>query len=515
MPRPPRSASTKPDDVRSEVRVFGLEDLLDHVLAGRLRSTEFTYPSRWTARDAEHLLDSMSRGYPTGSLLLWQRPAAADVLRIGSVTLAAPPRFLAWQVVDGQQRLAALTRVFAGAGHGVESFALHFDLETETFTRLPRKTAPSPHHLPLTEVLDAERLRRWIRQSGRPRDEQPAFRLRERLLAYSFPAWIIHTNEENAVWEIYARVHQAGHPVTPNKLHHIGQAARSGPRVRGPRATAKAMGFGILEDTLVERLVRAVHVPLQAPADTDARLERAASHLLAFLVQDAQISHRSLVPEDALLSILTAFFDRFPQPHPRSRELLTRWLWRASIRTATAPGSLDVRPGLAALHDADEARAVQALLATVPRSPAILPTRRFDADSAVGRLQLLAMQDRGPLHLVHAGPLPITSARAMSRPLLPRAPEEWRPHLANYIVHPALPGGLRAALLKVEDPAVLASHAITPDAHQLLRRRDLPGFLAARAETLETHMNAFLARHTRWEQSDRPPLAALTIGDED
>lgn len=141
---------------RPRAHTFTIEDLIAEVRGGRLRIPIFQRPLKWQPHDVLKLLDSVYCGYPIGTLLLWLRPASADHLVFGSVTIEAPARADAWWVVDGQQRLLALTRALTGSGDALESFAAYFDLHTEKFIRPPRD--PAPHQVPMTVVLDAERL---------------------------------------------------------------------------------------------------------------------------------------------------------------------------------------------------------------------------------------------------------------------------------------------------------------------------------------------------------------------
>lgn len=162
-------------------RTFTVEALVAEVLAGRLRIPKFQRPLKWQQRDVLKLLDSIYCGYPIGTLLLWQRPAEADRLVFGSLAIDAPARTDALWVVDGQQRLLALTRALAGSGDAREPFAAYFDLHTQQFIRPPRDT-PTPHQVPLTVALDAERLMEWLLDPPLPAGERKlGIRLGKRL----------------------------------------------------------------------------------------------------------------------------------------------------------------------------------------------------------------------------------------------------------------------------------------------------------------------------------------------
>ena len=77
-------------------------------MAGRVRIPKFQRPLRWDAKDVLSLLDSVYRGYPIGTLLFWRRPAEADPIVHGTVSIAAPAVTDALWVVDGQQRIISL-----------------------------------------------------------------------------------------------------------------------------------------------------------------------------------------------------------------------------------------------------------------------------------------------------------------------------------------------------------------------------------------------------------------------
>src|SRR6266540_3193737 len=93
---------------RSDAARYKIEQLLDFVRRGYIRIPRFQRGLRWTSTDVERLFDSIYRGFPVGTLLFWQRPANADTVEIGPVTIKAPTLSDALWVVDGQQRITSL-----------------------------------------------------------------------------------------------------------------------------------------------------------------------------------------------------------------------------------------------------------------------------------------------------------------------------------------------------------------------------------------------------------------------
>ena len=63
---------------RPTATTLTVRELIHKVQTGRVRVPRFQRPLRWRQAQVVDLLDSISRGYPIGSLLLWRRPAAAE-----------------------------------------------------------------------------------------------------------------------------------------------------------------------------------------------------------------------------------------------------------------------------------------------------------------------------------------------------------------------------------------------------------------------------------------------------
>jgi hypothetical protein len=108
------------------------------------------------------------------------------------------------------------------------------------------------------------------------------------------------------------------------------------------------------------------------------------------------------------------------------------------------------------------------------------------------------------------------------------ARSDRRDSLANRLLHPPVMGlrgrtvgvnadspALRNAIIECQDPDILESHAIGDDAHKALRADDFQRFFRYRERSLRAIVDQFVASRARWNESDRPPLKALVIGDED
>lgn len=88
--------------------------LVDMYKRGELRLPEIQRHYVWRATRVRDLLDSLYRGYPSGSILMWEtdEPVPTRDFAIAQETTAFAGRRL---LLDGQQRLTSLTAVLGGA----------------------------------------------------------------------------------------------------------------------------------------------------------------------------------------------------------------------------------------------------------------------------------------------------------------------------------------------------------------------------------------------------------------
>ncbi len=262
-----------------------------------------------------------------------------------------------------------------------------------------------------------------------------------------------------------------------------------------------------------------------------SELARSARATLRFLVEDAKIPHLSLLPYQQPLYALSRFFQRHPEPHPRSRELLARWLWRGALTGAHDGDAISTREMLAAV-DGHEHDSVQALLRGLPPAPdPNVDLGGFAFSHARSKIQLLALLELQPLDLrtgmsvladssetddepdgdeVAASSDSDDRIKRLVRPILPHPPD-LAGSLANRALHPGVRTGLARAIVACPHPDRLLTHAISPEAAQALRAGDELGFLVLRGHELLRGLADLTARRAAWDEPDFPPVDALRV----
>lgn len=541
-----------PLERRPEARAIRVEDLLAEVKRGRIRIPAFQRALRWENEDARKLLDSIYRGYPIGTLLLWETNAQAEDLHFGSLTIEAPLRPDAWWVVDGQQRVVSLIRVLLTTHPSTDEFSLYFDLDARansedspefTLATAVKNLKEDPARwLPLAVVLDSEQLFQWMldqRPEGHRREQ--AVRVGKRIREYDIPTYVVHTDSEETLREIFGRVNSSGKQLKAVEVFDALHGARAVNRpatVRDIVEELRELSFGTVEQKILYRLLRVLtgadvtdrggkgvlrlsdEEARKAYADTAV----AAKQVIQFLKLDVGIVHYDLLPYKQPLVTLGKFFHHHPTPLPRSRELLARWLWRGALNGAHRGDTVSTRRALDQIDQFDEEKSVQRMLTQVANIPNETPSAKepFNFRFAYGKLQTLALIELMPRDLGTGTPLAIPKlferTEGEEEAPIPEitfsASNGLERSAANRLLHPKKIG-MRQLLSNCLDKSTLKSHAVTPEAHEALRNGDVQAFLQLRAATLDKHFNKFFAHRARWEDTDRPSVSSLAITEED
>src|SRR5690242_876522 len=118
--------------IRSGSQSYDIATILDLARNGTIRVPDFQRAYVWDAGDVLRLFDSIYRGFPIGTILLWNRPGPAETIRFGQISVDAEARPDALWVVDGQQRLTSLFGCLARENKGIDDrFEVYFNLATQ------------------------------------------------------------------------------------------------------------------------------------------------------------------------------------------------------------------------------------------------------------------------------------------------------------------------------------------------------------------------------------------------
>ena len=216
--------------------IIAVSDLLEGVNAGVIRIPRFQRPYVWGPDDMIQLFDSVLRGYPIGSLLIWQtdRDDITSLETLGPITLPQDGPPTRQYVVDGHQRLATLLGVLMlPENHPRDRrddwrWWIAYDLRIEQFVHIKQAAATIPlHQLPLRSVLRtvdfARRTREMLASEDLHEDEvdkllDRADHVQNRVREYRVPMTVMRSGSLDDAVTIFARVNQRGRDMTPDQM---------------------------------------------------------------------------------------------------------------------------------------------------------------------------------------------------------------------------------------------------------------------------------------------------------
>lgn len=508
-----------------------VDDLIRLARDGKIRMPRFQRGFGWGERDVDKLFDSIWRGFPIGSLLLWDRAAPAGTVAFGSYVVEAEETESALWVVDGQHRLTALVATLTRHADAAPPFQLFFDLAAERFVRRGNRRAVPVGWLPLDLLLDTSQLiDHLIEQRAGGLDDTGMSRAREvaaTISNYRIPLNIVKTDDEGVLREIFYRMNSAGRRMTAAEVFRALHAALD-PGAAGDLKTfvddVNARGFGALREDTILRCVLAVRggdvyrdfeqefSDGSDPVETFAKTSRALEHVFAFLRDDAMIPHVRALPYNGVLPILTRFFALHPEPHSRTRNLLRRWVWRGSMAWGRDVGAL--RQAVQDV-DEDELASVKRLLDAVGRRGELeVDLDAVQLNKAATKMNIALLSSLRPLDLRDGAAIDVASLLDDDGPgALLEVSQPTKPPLAGRLLHPALEVTDIVPLLQGASDDALASHVVPREAVEALLAGDVDKFARLRAEHLLVRLNEQRRRLAEPAADDTPPIATLTIPD--
>jgi hypothetical protein len=552
-------------------RVYDVEQVVDLVRAGEMRIPDFQRPFRWGIADAIRLFDSILRGYPVGSLLLWERRAEESRIRVGALNINAPAQDRALWVVDGQQRVTTLANALSSEASVDDRFALSFNLVTQQF--VPGVGDKRAVVVPLPVLFELQDLMNWFRQKPEAMDYfDAATSAAKKIRQFKIPASVVETQDEWVLRDIFDRLNNYGKRLTRaevfSALHRVrdgGSKGSAGVIEEIIGYLAEDLQFGDVDGDTVLRAVLARRGPditreIRGEFDDDRRgisefpgedadtafheAQKALERAVRFLQHQADVPHFAFLPYRHLMIVLARFFAHHPELSERETQLLRRWFWRAAAAGPEIfPGSTTgtARALCSRVIPGDLPGTFSGLLAAVPKDKVGYPdVEHFRTNHATGKMiacSLWALEPRSLRDgsiierstLIDALGEAQTPRLALTA-IVPRRglPDDIADSAARWLMVP----GLEAAPSEV--PALLAnspsaadksemaeqewklarhSHAVTQGAADALARCDPADFVRIRTESLRDKLISFM--DSRWEFGfeDTPSLDRFVLDD--
>lgn len=539
---------------RSRNDQLKIQELVRLVKEGRVRVPEFQRSFRWAPDDVLALFDSILRGYPFGSLLLWKRSAPAARLKVGAIAIDAPEVSDALWVVDGQQRITSLVNaVDPVAGALDERFRIAYSLHGRKF--VSAKALKGSLGIPLADLFDLTRAFAWLQQNPDAVEHAAEIqRVTGLLRDVEVSASVIEQADEGVLRVVFDRINSAGKRLRGSEIFDAihGSTELVGGQPLTVEAIAdrldQATDFGRLDEQIVYQAIlvrrhpdvtrdahmefsaeRAALTPFGPESKSDAyqRTEAALEHVIRFLQDRAGIPHFTFVPFRFHLLVLTRFFGLFDAPTGRNLELLSRWFWRstaAASRLGYTGSTGDIRTLAGLVAAGDESGSVQRLLeATNPGEPVPAPALdKFRTNSSSSKIIMAALWARHPIDPATGEMLTISdlaaylsgenSPSAVALEIFPRRILGTEASSAANRVIATIDRDVFVANL--DSPQLLESLLLDGRMLDAINNRDHEAFIYRRTETLAQYLRSFLDDRTGAGFEITPPLSEFDFDDD-
>ena len=199
---------------------MSIRSLMDKVTAGTIRIPAFQRGFVWDGERVAFFMDSLYKGYPFGSILLWRtRSKLQHERQIGPFELQdVDVEYPIDYVLDGQQRLTSLFGVFQTEltpEHHDGRFDIHFDftadetLQGAQFFSLGADEVDVSRHFPLNVLFDVKRYREATKDlQGDQLTTVDG--LYERFKEIQVPTQTFETDDKARVAIVFERVNRLG-----------------------------------------------------------------------------------------------------------------------------------------------------------------------------------------------------------------------------------------------------------------------------------------------------------------
>lgn len=301
-----------------------IRSLVNSIDSGEIRLPEIQRAYVWKASQIAGLIDSLYRGYPSGSLLLWETDSEVEERNAAIEGPNQAPLTKPQYLLDGQQRLTSLHRVVKGH----QNARVVFNVESERFQLESAATKKDSRWTPVGPLLsETEGLFGLVGALAKKLPNLPPDTIIARLErvrkigAYLYYIEVVEQLPYDEVTEIFVRVNSRGRPLRAVDLALATISARWPGVVDKLEAEAErwtAEGYRHINVGFLARALAALatdtatlrgfaSTPVIRLEDGWDRVRQGLEHLVPLLKHNADIATSALLPSMNALVPLVAY----------------------------------------------------------------------------------------------------------------------------------------------------------------------------------------------------------------
>ncbi|SHK99454.1 hypothetical protein SAMN05444414_103219 [Roseovarius marisflavi] len=342
------------EHIRGRLNTDALEikDIITDIDRGEIKVPKFQRPFVWQPQQALELIDSIARGYPVGSLLLWRTSEKLKAERnIGQFKLPETDEMTPTKyVLDGQQRLTVMYASLGAALNG-SGFNPFYDLRRQTFLVGTTKTS-AKHLFPLRLTYKTTELLNFRTEIQSESDKEPLQARLDALISaltgYRVPVVELRDLTVEEVCPIFERINSSGTKLSTFDLiaaatwtteFDLADQAEEISEAIAPKGfsgitnetilkciAATLLGSIKKDDILGMRKIEKSRIE-EATESVKVALRRAVD----YLSREFGIQAMAFLPYEAHLICLTSLFkDREALSSDENRRV-RQWFWRTSF----------------------------------------------------------------------------------------------------------------------------------------------------------------------------------------
>lgn len=331
-----------------------IKSLIGQIADGEIMLPEIQRGYVWRASQVAKLVESLYLGYPAGTLLLCKTDEAAETRTAATGSGQGLPSVMPLYLLDGQQRLTSLYRVFKD--HPAAQIV--FNIETEAFQNQSNATLRSPKWVRVYDVIgpdaDSFTLQMQLRSAGLSIDNAEIGRRLRALEAISqrdFHMEVLHGFGYEEVTQIFVRVNSGGRPLKTTDLAMATLSARSpgflkeleeesarwaehGYRAVDTNFLIKAITLSLsISGKRTSSVSRLTTASRESVAEGWERVRRGLARVVPLLSEQLLVPNSALFSSVSVLHPLIVFYGRLPagaKVDPEVEKGLLYWFLAAS-----------------------------------------------------------------------------------------------------------------------------------------------------------------------------------------
>ena len=326
-----------------------LASLLSDVERGNIKIPVFQRQYIWTDEQIISLLDSIYRGYPVGSLLMWSTKEELKHERnVGGFKLPETPEdYPVNYILDGQQRLTTLYGVFnSDKTTSNPELAGRFNIcyipDEDIFVHYLAAFDKDKIHL--HQILDTTKL---LVELPRFNDEQrlKIAKLTESFKDYEFPIVTIRERNNKEVCSIFQRINSSGTPLSSLELLTAWTWSDKFDLRREIDSLLDVLadkGYEKIDQPLLMRMLASitcgtinendlVDVDPNILVDSMMVLRAAIFSAVDFLEGQLKIRNVVFLPYPIMIIPIVNFYAKIKKPNVVQLSQLKKWFWQCSL----------------------------------------------------------------------------------------------------------------------------------------------------------------------------------------